>query len=253
MSSSQRLTRKEIKHDIQQDEFVATVGRGVDYAAHHTKTILLAVGAVAVAGALAFGARAWLQARAADANAALAEAVRVAEAPIDAAAPKPNDPRTPSFASEGERRQRAKALLEQVKQEHPRTEAAAVADLYLAGIALEEGDAGTARQLWQAYVAQHDEGMLAAAARMSLLRLDREQGRAEQVAEELRGMLDDAARPLPEDVVLFELAQTLAQLGKAEEAKPLYQRLVDEFPRSPYRSAAEREIGPSGDPRIAGL
>jgi tetratricopeptide (TPR) repeat protein len=253
MSSSQRLTRKEIKHDIQQDEFVATVGRGVDYAAHHTKTILLAVGAVAVAGALAFGARAWLQGRAADANATLAEAVRVAEALIDAAAPKPDDLRNPSFASEVERRQRAKALLEQVKQKHSGTEAAAVADLYLAGIALEEGDAETARRLWQAYVAEHDEGMLAAAVRTSLLRLDREQGRAEQVAEELRGMLDDAERPLPEDVVLFELAQTLDQLGKAEEAKPLYQRLVDEFPRSPYRGAAEREIGPDRDPLIAGL
>lgn len=253
MASSQRLTRKDIKHDIQKDEFVATIGRGVDYATHHTKAILIALAALAVAGVLAFGVRAWLQGRAAEATAALAEAVRIAEAPIAAAAAKPDDPRSPSFASEAERRTRARERLEELKRRHARTEAAAVADLYLAGLALEEGDAEAARRLWQGYVGKHDDGMLAAAVRVSLLRLDREQGRAEQVVEELRRMLDDAERPLPEDVVLFELAQTLAHQGKGEEAKPFYQRLVDEFPRSPYRAAAQQEIAPPGSPRVAGL
>jgi tetratricopeptide (TPR) repeat protein len=243
---SDRLTRKDIKHDIQQDEFVATVGRGVDYAQHHGKQLLLGVVVVAVLGALVVAGNFWYAGRAHAAQDALAAAARVADAGIDAAAPKPDDPTAPSFATAAARRERAKAAMQLVVDKYPSADAADAARLYLAGFAIEEGQADKARELWRAYLAEHPTGMLAAATRISLWDLDRQQGKAEAVAAELRALLEDANRPLPEDAVLSELAKTLDVLGKPDESKAMRQRILDEFPRSSYRGAAQREIAGTG-------
>ena len=238
---NQRLSRKEIK----QDEFVATLGRGVDYASHHTHQILMAVVGVTVLGALLVGGRAWLQGRENRAEAALDAAIRVSQGSIDPAAPKPDDPQAPTFADAAARRTKAKAAFESVRSQHSGSTAADVAGLYLASIALEEGQPDQARTLWRGYLDENPTGFLAAGARLSLLRLDRQQGKLDDVAAELRRMLDDAKRPLPEDVVLWELAQTLKAQGKTEEARPLLQRIVDEFSRSAYRVEAQTELGPA--------
>jgi TolA-binding protein len=235
---NQRLSRKEMK----QDEFVATMGRGVDYASHHVRQIVLAVLTVTLLGALLLAGRFWLQSRELRAQASLDQAIRVAEAPIDPAAAKPDDPEAPSFADEASRRAKAKAAFEAVRSRHSGSEAADVAGLYLAGIAVQDGKADEARTLWQAYLDEHPRDFLAAGARLSLVRLDRQQGKLDEVAAELRKMLDDANRPLPEDVVLWELAETLKAQGKAEEARPLLQRITDEFARSAYRVEAQTAL-----------
>ncbi|HEX2224914.1 MAG TPA: hypothetical protein VHN15_11985, partial [Thermoanaerobaculia bacterium] len=69
---NQRLTRKEIKRD----EFANAVGRGVEYAESHVRTILLAVGAVVLLGLLALGLRSYLNSQEAKAGEALTYAMK---------------------------------------------------------------------------------------------------------------------------------------------------------------------------------
>jgi TolA-binding protein len=245
---NERLSRKEMK----QDEFVATMGRGVDYASHHARQIILGVVGVTVLGALLLAGRFWLQSREQGAQEVLDRAIRIADAPIDATAPKPDDPESPSFADEAARQTRAKAAFESVRTRHSGSKAADVAGLYLAGIALGEGKAEEARGLWQHYLDEHPRDFLSAGARLSLIRLDRQQGKLDEVAADLRKMLDDANRSLPEDVVLWELAETLKAQGKSEEARPLLQRLADEFARSAYRVDAQTALrGGEATPALA--
>jgi tetratricopeptide (TPR) repeat protein len=239
---NQRLSRKEMK----QDEFVATMGRGVDYASHHVRQIVLGVVAVTLVGAVLVAGRFWLQSREDKAQELLDGAIRLAEAPIDPSAPKPDDAETPSFADEATRRAKARSAFEQVRSRHSRSAAADVAGLYLASMALDENKPEEARELWQQYLADHPRDFLSVGARVSLLHLDRQQGKLDEVAAELRKMLDDAERPLPEDVVLWELAQTLEAQGKAEEAKPLLQRIADEFARSAYHVEAQTKLRGAG-------
>ena len=76
-------------------------------------------------------------------------------------------------------------------------------------------------------------GDLAAGAEMNLIRLDREQGRLEELAGRLESLVESGESHLPEDVLLFELAQTLEQLGRHDEAAKIkrFEEVVPEGPR----------------------
>jgi tetratricopeptide (TPR) repeat protein len=244
---NQRLTRKEIKRD----EFASAVGRSVEYAESHGKTIAIAIGAALLLGALWFGVSSYQKSRNVKANDALAYAMKVYEAPVDQAAPKPNDPLTPSFASQETKRARAKELFTKLRDDFGSVDAADVAGVYLGQIAAQEGDLKTARQLWTDFAEDHRDHMLAGEVQLNLMEMDRQEGKAADLATRLRGLLEQSEPPLPQDVLYHELGKTLEQLGQTKEAVDAYQKIVDEFPRSPYQSEAMQRIGVL-DPSRAG-
>jgi TolA-binding protein len=254
---SQRLTRK----DIKRDELASAVGRGVDFAESHTRELMWTIGGVLSVALIGMLAYFYVAHRSDLANQALASAVKVFNAPIDATGAKPNDAAEPSFASEPARQARARQLLEKLRADYRWTDAADVAGLYLAQLDATTGKVAAARQLWSGFVKKHGDHVLAAQARIDLLELDRSQGKGQQVAQQLRQMLDQSDAPLPQDVVLFQLATTLEQLNRDQEATQTYQRLVDEFPQSPYRQPAQQKLaalepsrGAAGGPgQLAGL
>jgi tetratricopeptide (TPR) repeat protein len=235
---NQRLTRKEIKRD----DFAAAVGRSVEYAESHVRTILYAVVGVVLVAGLAVAAYFYLGQRRQGANQALAEAMKVYQAPVVATGAKPNDPSAPSFPTEAARRARAKELLEKVRDDHGMSDAGDVAGLYLAQIAAAEDRLDEARKLWSDFADEHRGTMLAGEARLNLIDLDRKQGKSEQVVHELQAMLEQGDAPLPQDVILSELAKTLEELRRPREAVGFYQRILDEFPQSPYRQEAQQKI-----------
>jgi TolA-binding protein len=234
---NQRLTRK----DIKRDEFATAVGRGVEFAESHSRQLLTTVAGVLAAVLVGISAYFLVSHRSDVANEALANAVKVVEAPIDPTGAKPDDPKQPSFANEASRQARARQLLERVRADHRWTDAADVASLYLAEIDASTGKLAEARRLWSDFVKKHGDHVLAAQARIDLMELDRSQGKGQQVAQQLREMLDQSDAPLPQDVILFQLATTLEQLNRDQEAAQSYQRIVDEFPQSPYRQAAQQK------------
>ncbi|HVT61661.1 MAG TPA: tetratricopeptide repeat protein [Thermoanaerobaculia bacterium] len=251
---SARLTRKEIKHD----EFASVVGRSVEYAESHSRGLLVAVGAVALAVVLGIGIYLFLDHRSLVANDALAYAVKVYTAPIQASGAKPHDPKEPSFASEAARRARAEELLTRMRKDHPFSSASDVASIYLAEIYAGENKLDQARQLWSDFVRKHRDHILAGQARLNLFDLDRSKGKAQQVIQELRTMLEQPDAPLPQDVLLYELATTLEQLNRDQEALQTYQRILDEFPQSPYHQTAQQKVaanrgGPMPFPGVSAL
>jgi predicted negative regulator of RcsB-dependent stress response len=234
---NQRLTRQ----DMKRNELSTALGKGYDYAESHGRTILIAAGAVVAAALLAGLFYMYRGGQAEKANTALAHAIEVYQAPIDPAAPKPDDPVSPTFADAAARQTKAKALFEELHDKYGSTVAGDVAAVYLAQIAVAENQPDRARELWNGFLDKHGDHLLAGETRVNLLRLDRSQGKAQEVADTLTAMLDESEPPLPMDVVLNELAVTQEQLNKTQEAVQSYQRIVDEFPQSPYaREARER-------------
>ena len=169
---TQHLTRKEMKRD----DFATAVGRGMEYAESHARTLLLGLGAVALLAVLFLVGRIFLGHRADQANEALTHALKVYQAPIDAAAAKPDDPKSPSFPDAQARRTRAGQLFEKVRDDYGSSDAADVAGVYLAQIAAEEGKLDQARKLWTEFVDDNPKNILAGEARVNLIHLDRQQG-----------------------------------------------------------------------------
>ena len=128
---NQRLTRQ----DMKRNELSTALGKGYDYAESHGKSILLAAGAVLALGVLAGLFYMYRESQAEKANTDLAHAIEVYQAPIDPAAPKPDDPVSPTFADVAARQTRAKALFQGLHDEHGSTVAGDIAGVYLAQIA----------------------------------------------------------------------------------------------------------------------
>lgn len=233
-----RLSRR----DMKRDEVLEGFGAAVHYARSHLG-ILLWIGLALVAAALlvAGGYALWTQREERSAD-LLAQAARALEAPVGVDAPDPDDPWAPSFPDEEARRAHADALLRRLSEGYGRTDAGRIADLYLADLAAASGDPERARELWSRFLARSGDHALAAQARLNLVVLDREQGRGEELAAELRGLLESTEKRLPDDVILRELAVTLAQLGRGEEARETYQRLLDEHPQSPWAPEARQAL-----------
>lgn len=231
---SKRLTRKQIKHDIREDEFKSVIFKTFDNLQENPRVIVGTIIGVLVLAAVASAVLALLEYRQRKANEELVEAMKILQAPIREEGATPDDPDKPSFATEEDRRARAHAALQEVNG----GVAGDVAELYLASLAIREGDTATARSLWQDFLKGNQDHVLAVSIRINLIHLDREEGRAEELAEELRAELDRSEKSLPEDVLLFELARTLDALEQREEAMELYKRIEDEHPQSPYAAQA---------------
>jgi len=233
------------REDLKRNELEEVLGKGIHYAEDHKRMILYGVGGVLVAALLAAGIFFWIGSRKDGANELLVKALAADSGAVVATGANPGDPSRPTFASETARRARSKELFGELDARYGSTATGRVAKLYLAQIALAENDKARAGELWKAFLDAEPQGALAAAARVNLYKLDRDQGRGAELAEELKKMLEQDAKPMPVDVILFQLALTYDALGKTDDARATYRRIVDEFPQSPYIADAQREAGPA--------
>lgn len=233
---SKRLTPKEIKHDIREDEFRSFVSRAADKLQENPSLVVGAIAGILAVILIGVGVTTYLEAREEKANDLLTEALEIYRAPIIEADAKPDDPKERSFANEEERQARAKEALAKVGA-GPASE---VAELYLAEIALAEGDTETARKTWEKFLANNEDHILSLSVRLNLIQLDRDNGQEAEVAELLERELASSKKSMPEDVILYELAVTREALEQTDEAVELYQRILDEYPESPYTSKARQ-------------
>ena len=208
-----RLSRKQMKRN----EMAETVGSVVDYTRQHTRSLLWGVIAVVLVAVLVGVFFIWRAQRGAGAAAALVQAMAVEN---DEAA--------------------ARDRFQEVVDRFPSSSAADVARLYLAGYAAAADDDAKARELWQAAASGGGDTALGHQARLNLWELDRATGRHDELADEIRGLLDEEETPLAKDQLLYELALTLEAGGNVVDARDTYQRLVDEHPQSVLRSLAQQ-------------
>ncbi len=235
--SEERLSRKEIKHDIREDA-VGTFLHTMVEKGYENRSLLakIALGlAVLVFGVMA--ASAFSESRQKAATTELVDALKVYSAPLEGD-DGAEDADGPTFPDEETRRVAAKEKLEAVRGHSGGGAAADVAGLYLADLAVEEGDMAKARSLWQDFVDEHGDHLLAQSARLNLITLDRDEGRGEDVVASLQRELEKSNKALAEDVLLYELGRTLESLDRDEEAKTYFQRIVDEHASSPYLADA---------------
>lgn len=233
-----RLSRKEIKRD----EVLETAKSFYSYFLENTK-VLVGLGAAILAIAVFIGIfLAFQSRRVEEGNRMLARAIQLSEAEIDAGKAAPDDQTNPVFADEDSRNLSAKQAFEAVSEKFGGGPLAAVAASYLGDMAAAAGDLDGASRHWQQAVDSGAKGLLIDRLRINILELRRSRGEEAAVIDELRGLLGSSETTLPGDVILHQLATTLEQAGRIDEARASYQQLVDEHETSPYVLAARQRL-----------
>jgi len=223
---ARRVTRKMLK----QDEFVSFFDEVVDWFTLNWRPVAWGLGAIVVVVMGWWGASTWSAGRAGDASFLLHRAEKALEGDgtnkgsVDAAEP----------------------LLREVVDRYGRTPQADVARLHLARIELGRGETDKAREALRELAEGRRGTAIGSVAAVDLFHLRIAAGEGAEVAGELQAMLTATDAPLPRDTAMYELGMLLLEQGHPVEAKDQLDRLVKEFPESPYRFSAQQKLSELG-------
>jgi TolA-binding protein len=197
-------------------------------------TIVLAVIAVAVVGYVAWRNR--VEARA---HTLLAQAMVVDEARVGPP-PATGQPSTGlSFATEREKHQ---AALKAVADEYPSTDAGLFARYREATSYMALGVPASAAQSFQQVIDRGGNSLYADMARLGLAEAQAQTGQYEPAINTFKDLAQRKDGQVPVDGVLIRLGRTYLDAGKRAEAEQTFNRIVAEFPDSPFSGDARREL-----------
>lgn len=229
------------RHELKHDKFVDEIGALSIRARANQKLLLAIAGAVVAIAIIAFGVYFFRGSREKTAQQALAVAIETSSATVGDTPPQ--GATGPHFKTDAERSVAAEKLFKDVQAKYPSSDAADVAGLYIARMAISRGEVKTARELLENFVDDHGDNIVARSARYSLYQLRIENGEAAQVVTELEAELAKSDPVLPGDSLLYLQAQGYEIQGNSEKSKEAYRRITTEFPESPYVVDAARKAG----------
>ncbi|MFC2171648.1 tol-pal system YbgF family protein [Acidobacteriota bacterium] len=238
---AKRLKRKEIKRT---DEFVSSIEKATDFLQSNWKPIVGAVGAVLVIFliVLLFG---YLSKRGEDkAELLLNDALKAFHGEIvkEGETPTEIDEDTLTFKTEDEKYTESIAKLEKVIEEHGSSSAGILAKVYK-GICLINLKKIDEAETILTEVTSSDGGEIASSmAQYNLVRIMEIKNNWEEAATEYERLVNIRSRFIPHDVMLMNRGAALEKLERYREALESYRQVVDEFPDSPFRYDAERNI-----------
>jgi TolA-binding protein len=235
------MKRVERRH-LKENELQTLARQARDAFEERRRETTMLIGIVAVVGAVAIGYIAWRERVQNKAHTLLAEAEVVLDAPIS----PPPAPGQPSqglrFATERERAQTALTKLKVAADTYPSTDAGLYAR-YQEGVTyMTLGNPAQAAQAYQQVIDRDGNGIYGQMARLGLAEAQARSGQYDQAIKTFQELSQRKDGPLPVDGILMQLARAYRDAGKRTEAQQTFNRIVEEFPDSPYNSDAKREL-----------
>jgi len=242
------------RHKLKENPLATWVGELTETAVAHGRQIAFGATAVVVVAAIALGYTYWRNRLAGEADAALAAALAISEAPV-VAPPAPGTPEaaTPpapqpgTYSTEEAKLEAALPKFLAVADQYPTSAAAGAAIYHAAATLAGLGRLDEAAARYQDVIDRDPGNIYAQMAELGLANVRVRQGQTEQAIAIYETLAAAADTRLPIDAVLVQMARAYRSAGKAEDAARTYQRIVDEFPQSVYladATAALAEIRP---------
>lgn len=222
-----RITRKQLK----ENEFVSAFDSLMQWLSDNWRPLVAALGAVVVVVLLWWAGSEWSGAREAKASDLLDQATAAYDEAGGATA-----------AADAAGIVEAEEMFSEVADRYGRTDQADVARLYLARIQMSRGELDTARQTLVRLVERNRGDALARLAELDLIHLRIASGQGAEVAKELEAVVAGQDDSLPRDTAMYELGLLLLDEQDYDRAREVLQKLVDDFPASPYRTAARQKL-----------
>ena len=200
------------------------------------------VAAVVVIAAIAIGYFAWhehVQSRAHD---LLAQATAVQDARVG----PPPAPGQPSaglyYPTERERAQVALTKFKVAADAYPSTDAGIYARYQQAATLMVLDDPKDAVAAYQQVIDKAGDGIYGQMGRLGLAQAHARAGQYDQAINTFKELVQRKDGPLPIDGILMQLGRTYLDAGKRTDAQQTFNRLIEEFPESPFTSDARREL-----------
>jgi len=236
-----RTERKHLKeHELQK---FAREARGRFEERKRESTALITV--VVVLGVIAIGYFVWRERVQTRAHALLADAVAVQTArvgPPPAAGTPAANAGGLSFPTERERAQSALTKLKVAADAYPSTDAGLYARYQQAATYMTLGQPKEAAETYQQVIDRAGNKIYGQMARLGLAEAQARAGQYDQAITTFKELSLRKDGPLPVDGILMQLGRAQLEAGKRADAQQTFNRLVEEFPESPFTGDARREL-----------
>ena len=202
-------------------------------------TIIAVVAVVAVLGLGYYGWRDHVQTKA---HSLLAQAMAVQDARVG----PPPAPGTPAgglyFPTERERSQAALTKFKVAADAYPSTDAGIYARYQEGATSLALGSTPGAITAHEQVIKESGDGFYGQMARLGLAEAQVRAGQYDTAITTFKDMAQRKDGPLPVDGILMQLGRTYLEAGKRSDAQQTFNRLVEEYPESPFTGDARKEI-----------
>ena len=203
-------------------------------------TVLIVI--VVVVGAVAIGYFGWRDRVQTKAHALLAQAMAVQDARVG----PPPAPGTPAnglyFPTERERSQAALTKFKIAADAYPSTDAGIYARYQEGATSLALGTTPGATAASEQVIKQAGDGFYGQMARLGLAEAQARAGQYDTAINTFKELAQRKDGPLPVDGILMQLGRTYLEAGKRADAQQTFNRLVEEYPESPFTGDARKEI-----------
>lgn len=212
-----RLTR----HELKKDRFVEEVGQTVHFLEEHRQAIIR-YGSIALAILILAGAGyAWMRAKKAERQAAVAHVLEIYNAQVI----DPPPAETRAFRTQEEKDAAIVKACNELIAKYPGSEEAAVATYLLGAHAADQGDLAAAERFFRE-ASEKAGAEYASLARFSLAQLYRTQGRLGEAEKLLRALADKPTVLVTKEQATLELARVIAK-NRPDEARKLVTPLLN--------------------------
>ena len=219
------LTRKELKSD----QVAVTVENTFDYFQLHQQNIVKIVIAVVAVAVIAGGIVFYRNQQHATREASLAEALRIANAPIGAV----GTPDAPAFPSVDAKLAEENKVLSKLISDYSGSQEAYIAEFYLASSLVTDNKLDEARKKFQD-VADNASKSYASLGKLSLAQIDFQENRTQEAEKLLRELIDHPTDLVSKDQATLTLAQGIAATDPAGARK-----LLEPLAKDSSRDAGE--------------
>src|SRR5262252_1424940 len=234
------MKRTERRH-LKQNEFEAVTLQALDLLGEKRREITTAVGVLAVIGIIFAAYWMWRQHVQDASHALLAEAMIVEEARVGLPAPGTAASGL-SFATEKERTEAAIAKFKTAADAYPSTDAGLFARYQQAALQSSLGNSAEAIKTYQSVIDRAGDGLYGQMSRLGIADAYARGRQYEQAITAYKELAQRKDTQLPVDGILIQLGRTYRDAGKTADAQQTFNRIVEEFPESPFNAEAKKEL-----------
>jgi TolA-binding protein len=230
------------RHHLKENELLELASRTRDAFDARQREVGVAAIVVILIAVAVVGYFAWQSRVEGRAGSMLAEAVIVSEARVGPP-PAPGTPATgPSFPTDREKHEATAAKFKAVADQYPSSDAGMFARYREGATHMALGNTKDAAAAYQLVIDRAGNSLYGQMARLGLAETQAREGQYDSAINTYRGLADNKEGPLPVDGILMQLGRTYREAGKTTEAQQTFNRVVEEFPESPFSGDARKEL-----------